>query len=81
MSNVIKIMFFGMYKIKTGWLVIATLPPTFTFLVGILPSKSIEYGKIPTKKVKVGFRVAMAFNCGKCNSSLRNLKLSPTAVQ
>ena len=53
----------------------------FHFLVGILPSKSIEYGKIPTKKVKVGFRVAMAFNCGKCNSSLRNLKLSPTAVQ
>ena len=46
-----------------------------------MPSKSIEYGKIPTKKVKVGIRVAMAFNCGKCNSSLRNLKLSPTAVQ
>ena len=29
-------------------------------MVRILPSKSIEYGKIPTKKVKVGFRVAMA---------------------
>jgi hypothetical protein len=52
----------------------------YTFLVGILPSESIEYGKIPTKKVKVGFRVAMAFNCGKYDSSLRNLKLSPTTV-
>ena len=29
--------------------------PTFTFLVGILPSKSIEYGKIPTKKSKSRF--------------------------
>ena len=43
-----------------GWLAIATLKPTFTFLVGILSSKSIEYGKIPTKKVKFGFRVEMA---------------------
>ena len=38
-----------------GWLAIATLKPTFTFLVGILPSKSIEYGKIPTKKSESWF--------------------------
>ena len=39
---------------------IATLKPTFTFLVGILPYSILLLGKIPTKKVKVGFRVAMA---------------------
>ena len=38
-----------------GWLAIASLKPTFTFLVGILPSKSIEYGKIPTKKSESWF--------------------------
>ena len=38
-----------------GWLAIATLKPTFTFLVGILPSKSIEYGKISTKKSESWF--------------------------
>ena len=38
-----------------GWLAIATLKPTFTFLVGILPGKSIEYGKIPTKKSESWF--------------------------
>ena len=38
-----------------GWLAIATLKLTFTFLVGILPSKSIEYGKIPTKKSESWF--------------------------
>ena len=39
---------------------IATLKPTFTFLVGILPYSIPLLGKIPTKKVKVVFRVAMA---------------------
>ena len=38
-----------------GWLAIATRKPIFTFLVGILPSKSIEYGKIPTKKSESWF--------------------------
>ena len=39
------------YQKHKGWLAIATLKPTFTFLVGILPlpgklpSKSIEYDK------------------------------------
>ena len=47
-----------MKQYQKGWLAIATLKPTFTFLVGILESKSIEYDK--TRKVKVGFRVAMA---------------------
>jgi len=39
-----------------GWLAIATLKPTFTFLEGILPSKSIEYGEIPTKKSESWFQ-------------------------
>ena len=38
-----------------GWLAIATLKPTFTFLVGILESKSIEYDKIPNKKSESWF--------------------------
>jgi len=46
--------------ILKGRLAIVTLKPTFTFLVEIFPEKSIEYGKISNKKVKVGFRVAMA---------------------
>ena len=35
---------------------IATLKPTFTFLEGILPNKSIEYGEIPTKKSESWFQ-------------------------
>ena len=42
-----------------SWLPSAKLKPTFTFLVGILPSKSIEYGKSLTRKVKVGFSFAL----------------------
>ena len=41
--------------VSKGWLANATLKPTFTFLVGMLPSKSIEYGKIPTKKSESWF--------------------------
>ena len=42
-------------KYCKDWLAIATLKPTFTFLVGILPSKSLEYGKIPTEKSESWF--------------------------
>ena len=45
--------FYG--KLLAKGLAIATLKPTFTFLVGILSSKSIEYGKIPTKKSESWF--------------------------
>ena len=49
-----KLSLFSQIKVK-GWLAIATLKPTFTFFEGILPSKSIEYGKIPTKKSESWF--------------------------
>ena len=49
---------YGIIKSKS-WLAIATLKPTFTFL-GILPRKSLKYGKSLPRKVKVCFRVAMA---------------------
>ena len=43
------------FHFQKDWLAIATLKPTFTFLVVILPSKSIEYGKIPTKESESSF--------------------------
>ena len=43
-----------------GWLAIATLKPTFTFLVGILPFNTFSWQNPYQKKVKVGFRVVMA---------------------
>ena len=46
------------YQKHKGWLAIATLKPTFTFLVGILPSKSIEYDK---KKSESWFQMASPF--------------------
>ena len=38
---------------RKGWLPSAKLKPTFTFLGGIFPSKSIEYGKILNKKSEI----------------------------
>ena len=44
------------YTLK-GWLPSAELTPTFTFLGRDLPTKSIEYGKIPTKKSESWFQL------------------------
>ena len=47
---------FFQYK---GWVAIAKLTPTFTFLDRDFTIFYTLYGKIPTKKVKVGFSFAM----------------------
>ena len=61
------------YKFCKGWQAIATLKPTFTFLVGILPSKSIEYGKIPTKNIakkEMEVRLLLLISCFRHLSKL-----------
>ena len=45
---------------QKGWLAIATLKPTFTFLGRDFAIFNTFTWQIPTKKVKVGFRVVIA---------------------